>query len=68
MGLHDSRQADITLKPAPSVIDAGVALFSEYDSEFYSGPLSSPREFVEAMFSIMASASLTEGMDATASA
>ena len=39
------------------MVTAGVELLAEWDSDFYQGPLSSPREFVAALFTNIAIAS-----------
>jgi hypothetical protein len=52
---EDSGQAGaLEIEVTPAMIAAGVDFFVEWDSEFYSGPFTSPSSFVSALFRIMA--------------
>ena len=43
----------------PKMVEVGVELLREWDSDYYDGPLHSPSELVFAIFAKMASASLS---------
>ena len=54
--LQDSGQAGAEIEITPAMIEAGVDVFSEWDSEFYTGPLLAPADLVAAIFCSMVSA------------